>query len=57
MVERSGRPAKTNLVVEGNYNKAFVCNLLEEEEAELELKDGVVCVQLKPYEVVTVKLV
>ena len=48
---------KTNLVVEGNYNKAFACNLLEEEEAELELKDGVVCVQLKPYEVVTVKLV
>ena len=57
MYESENALTKTNLVVEGNYNKAFVCNLLEEEEAELELKDGVVCVQLKPYEVVTVKLV
>lgn len=54
MYESENALTKTNLVVEGNYNKAFVCNLLEEEEAELELKDGVVCVQLKPYEVVTV---
>ena len=57
MYESENALTKTNLVVEGNYNKAFVCNLLEEEEAELELKDGVVRVQLKPYEVVTVKLV
>ena len=57
MYESENALTKTNLVVEGNYNKVFVCNLLEEEEAELELKDGVVCVQLKPYEVVTVKLV
>ena len=57
MYESENALTKTNLVVEGDYNKAFVCNLLEEEEAELELKDGVVCVQLKPYEVVTVKLV
>ena len=57
MYESENALTKTNLVVEGNYNKAFVCNLIEEEEAELELKDGVVCVQLKPYEVVTVKLV
>ena len=57
MYESENALTKTNLVVEGNYNKAFACNLLEEEEAELELKDGVVCVQLKPYEVVTVKLV
>ena len=57
MYESENALTKTNLVVEGNYNKAFACNLLEEEESELELKDGVVCVQLKPYEVVTVKLV
>lgn len=57
MYESENALTKTNLMVSGNYKKAFICNLLEEEEAELELKGGIICVQLKPYEVVTVKLI
>lgn len=57
MYESENALTKAKLFVEGDYQKAFVCNLLEEEEEELELRDGAVSVQLKPYEVVTVKLV
>ena len=57
MYESENALTKTRLTVDGAYHKAFLCNLLEEEEEELTIEDGAVCVQLKPYEVVTVKLI
>ncbi len=57
MYESENALTKTRLTVDGAYHKAFLCNLLEEEEAELAIEDGTVCVQLKPYDVVTVKLI
>lgn len=56
MYECENALTKATLTVDGTYTKAFVCNLLEEEEQELNLLNGEVCVQLKPYEVVTIKL-
>lgn len=56
MYECENALTKATLTVDGNYTKAFACNLLEEEEKELHINNGEVCVQLKPYEVVTIKL-
>lgn len=56
LYESENALTKTTLKVDSKYQHAFCCNLLEEEETQLEIHDGEVSVQLKPYEVVTVKI-
>ena len=45
------------MTVDADFTKAYVCNLLEETEAEAEVSGKDISVVLKPYEVVTLKLV
>ena len=45
------------MTVNAEFNKVYVCNLLEEEEKEAEVNGKEISVVLKPYEVVTLKLV
>lgn len=47
---------KAKLVLGETYEQAYVCNLLEQEEKTLSIVDGTISVELKPYEVVTIKL-
>ena len=57
MYESENSYTKAKVKVAGEYGKAFVCNLLEEEEQEAPVQAGEIAVTLKPYEVVTLKLV
>ncbi len=34
----------------------YLCNLLEKEERELSVQDGVLYVQMKPFEIITLKV-
>ena len=51
--------AKTNawLTVNRRFAKAYICNLLEEAETEAEVDGNRIAVPIKPYEIVTVKIV
>lgn len=57
MYESENAYTKTKLTVNAEFKKAFVCNLLEETEREASVNGNQIEVVLKPYEVVTVKLV
>ena len=57
MYESENAYTKTNVTVNTDFAKAYVCNLLEETELEAEVNGREIAVTLKPYEVVTLKLV
>ena len=57
MYESENSYTKTVVTVNADFEKAYVCNLLEEEEQEAQVKGKEIAVALKPYEVVTLKLV
>lgn len=57
MYESENSYTKTKLTVNAEFQKAFRCNLLEETESEVSVNGNQIEVVLKPYEVVTVKLV
>ena len=57
MYESENSYTKTKLTVDAEFKKAFICNLLEETESEAFVNGNEIEVVLKPYEVVTVKLV
>ena len=57
MYESENAYTKTKLTVNADFKKAFICNLLEETECEASVSGKQIEVVLKPYEVVTVKLV
>lgn len=57
MYESENAYTKTKLTVNADFRKAFICNLLEETESEASVNGNVVEVVLKPYEIVTVKVV
>lgn len=57
MYESENAKTKAVLTVNTGFTKAYICNLLEEVEAEASVCGNQITVQLKPYEVVTVKLV
>lgn len=57
MYESENAYTKTKLTVNAAFEKAYICNLLEEPEGEADVKGNVIDVILKPYEVVTVKLI
>lgn len=56
LYESENALTKTKLKVDAKYTEAFLCNLLEEEEEQVELLNGEIRLEIKPYEVVTVKL-
>lgn len=57
MYESENAFTKTKLTVNTEFKKALICNLLEDTESEASVDGSVIDVTLKPYEVVTVKLV
>jgi len=57
MYESENSYTKAELTVGTDFTKAYVCNLLEEEEQEAQHDGSRISVTLKPYEVVTIKLV
>ncbi len=57
MYESENSYTKAELSVGTDFAKAYVCNLLEEEEQEAQHAGNKISVTLKPYEVVTLKLV
>ena len=56
MYEADNSYTKTKLTVNIPFDKACICNLLEEPQEEAHVEGNVVDVVLKPYEVVTVKI-
>ncbi|MDE7339093.1 MAG: alpha-mannosidase [Lachnospiraceae bacterium] len=56
MYESENAYTKTKLTVNALFEKAYLCNLLEEIEGEAAVNGNVIDVVLKPYEVVTVLL-
>lgn len=56
LYESENAYTKTKLTVDGSYAKAYSCNLLEENETELAVEGNQIAVELKPYEVVTVRV-
>ncbi len=57
MYESENAYTKTTVTVNADFGKAYVCNLLEEAEQEAQVSGRQIAVTLKPYEVVTLKLV
>lgn len=54
MYESENALTKAHLTVNTAFEKAYVCNLLEETESEAAVNGNTIEVVLKPYEVVTV---
>ena len=57
LYESENAYTKTKLTVNADFEKAYICNLLEETEGEAAVAGNEIEVVLKPYEVVTVKVV
>ena len=57
LYESENAYTKTKLTVNADFEKAYICNLLEETEHEASVAGKEIEVVLKPYEVVTVKVV
>ncbi len=57
MYESENALTKAHLTVDRPFEKAYICNLLEETEAEAQVEGNKIALTLKPYEVVTVKVV
>ncbi len=57
MYESENALTRAKVTVDADFTKAYVCNLLEETESEAEVSGKEISVVLKPYEVVTLKLV
>lgn len=57
MYESENSYTRAKLTVNADFRKAFICNLLEETQAEAAADGTAIDVELKPYEVVTVKIV
>ena len=56
LYESENAYTKAKLTVNTNFSRAYICNLLEETEYEAGADGNVIDVILKPYEVVTVKV-
>lgn len=56
LYEAIGSPQTTELSCETSYKSAFECNMLEENEEELELTDNKLQLEFKPFEIKTLKL-
>jgi len=49
--------SNVNLTFGANIKKAFLCDMLENEQNELELSDNTINLDVKNFEIVTVKIV
>lgn len=56
MYESENSLTKAKLIVHTTFSKAYSCNLLEEMEMELPIKQNEISIVLKPYEIITVKV-
>lgn len=57
MYESENSYTKATLTVNTEFEKAYICNLIEETESEAQVNGNEIQVTIKPYEVVTVKIV
>ncbi len=57
LYESENALTKAELTVNLPFGKAYLCNLLEEAESEAQVVENRIAVTLKPYEVITVKIV
>ena len=56
LYEFHGRRGKANLSFHAPIRKAYLCNLLEEQEEEMLDTGKNICVEIKPFEIKTLKL-
>ena len=56
LYEFHGRRGKANLRFHAPIKKAYLCNLLEEQEEEILDTEKDICVEIKPFEIKTLKL-
>lgn len=54
--EYKGDRGVANIKFNHNFEKAFICNLLEQEENEITFDNENLKVEFKPYEIITIKL-
>ena len=54
MYESENSYTRTKLTINAEFEKACICNLLEEVQSEAAVEGNVIDLVLKPYEVVTV---
>ena len=57
LFESENAKTKVKLVVNKDFSKAYICNLLEQEEQEISVEGNQIEILCKPYEIVTVKVV
>ncbi len=57
MYESENSLTHAKLTVDSAYKEAYSCNLLEENESGLTVENGQIGVTLKPYEIVTVRMI
>ncbi len=57
MYESENAKTKAHLTVKQPFTKAYICNLLEETQAEAQVEGNRVAFTCRPYEIVTVKVV
>lgn len=57
MYESENARTKAWLTVNKPFTRAYICNLLEETETETKVDGKRIAVPIKPYEIVTVKIV
>lgn len=57
LYESENAKTKVCLTVQKPFAKAYICNLLEEEEAEAHVEGNTISFTCKPYEIVTIKIV
>ena len=57
MYESENAKTKVCLTVNRPFTKAYLCNLLEENEAEARVEENRILFTCNPYEIVTVKIV
>ena len=56
LFEAKNQRTETTLTFGKNVESAYLCNLLEQTEGELEVKNGQITIPVKPYEIITLKL-
>ncbi len=55
--ESMGANHKTSIHLNDSYKSAFICNMLEENESQIELSDKELLLEFSPFEIKTIKLV
>ncbi len=56
LYEAYNKKSTVNLNFGGNVQRAYICNLLEQEETEVAVKGNIVTVEVSNYEVITLKV-